>query len=247
VALLEIQDLSVRYGSVPAIRSVNLDIEEGKIYAILGPNGAGKTTILKSIIGLMHPSAGSILFAGRELRRLAPHAVSRLGIGWVPEGRQVFATLTVNDNLLIGSFNESRSAVVQQRIEQMYNLFPILRDRSKQAAGSLSGGEQQMLAIARALMSGPKLLLMDEPSLGLAPLVIREMFQWVKDINIAGTTILMVEQNARQTFKIADWVYLLAQGAIVGSDTPAKMSVDAEVSRAYLGIEPGAASLASGS
>jgi branched-chain amino acid transport system ATP-binding protein len=234
--LLEVKDLSVKYGSVPAIHSVNLALDEGKICAIIGPNGAGKTTILKTIMGLVRSAGGSIVFSGRELRKLAPHTISQLGIGWVPEGRQIFATLSVRDNLLIGAFNESKFHLVEQRMGQMFELFPILRDRSQYQAGTLSGGQQQMLAIARALMSAPKLLLMDEPSLGLAPLVVRDVFNWIRGINNSGTTILMVEQNVRQTFKIADWCYLLEQGVVAASGGPEAMSEDPHVSQAFLGI-----------
>ena len=236
MALLEVNGVSVRYGSIAAVRSVDLSIEEGKICAILGPNGAGKTTILKSIVGLVQPSAGTIVLQGRPLRHLRPHRISRLGVGWVPEGRQIFGTLTVRDNLLIGAFNERRRAAIDGRIEEMYRLFPVLRERATTQASSLSGGQQQMLAIARALMSDPKLLLMDEPSLGLAPTIIRDVFNWIKEINRKGMTILMVEQNARQTFKVADWVYLLAEGSIVRSASPQAMSADSEIGRAYLGL-----------
>jgi branched-chain amino acid transport system ATP-binding protein len=220
--LLHIDDLSVSYGAVPAVDGVNLDIEPGELRVILGANGAGKTTILKAILGLKRPHRGGIRFDGtHDLLALKPHEIHRLGIAWVPEGRQLWQTMTVLDNLRMGGFENKDQAAVQRRIQEMFDRFPRLRERQSQLAGSLSGGEQQMVAIARALISGPRLLLMDEPSLGLAPIVVRDVFKLTREINAMGIAILMVEQNARQALKVADAAYLLENGHVV-DEGPAK-------------------------
>ena len=214
--LLSIEDLVVSYGAVPAVNGVSLEIHPGELRVILGANGAGKTTIIKTILGLKKASRGRIVLDGAtDLVALKPHQIHRRGVAWVPEGRQLWQTMTVLDNLRMGSFEHPDQAGVSRRIEEMLERFPRLRERRGQLAGLLSGGEQQMVAVARALVSGPRLLLMDEPSLGLAPLVVRDVFALVREINAMGIAILMVEQNARQALKVAHWAYLLELGRIL--------------------------------
>ncbi|MBI4182375.1 MAG: ABC transporter ATP-binding protein [Proteobacteria bacterium] len=234
-ALLSISGLHVSYKAVPAVSGVDLDVREGEVRVILGSNGAGKTTIIKAILGLVKPLKGSIRFRDQELTRLPPHRIHQGGISWVPEGRQLWGTLTVLDNLKMGAFSEPDEAAVMERIEAMFERFPRLRERRFQVAGSLSGGEQQMVAIARALVSRPKLILMDEPSLGLAPMVVRDVFALVKEINRMGISILMVEQNARQALKVADWAYLLEVGRMVESGRAAEIAAKESVREIFLG------------
>jgi branched-chain amino acid transport system ATP-binding protein len=238
--LLSISDLSVSYKAVPALRSVNLELYEGEIRVILGANGAGKSTIIKSILGLVRSKSGSISLqtddkGPRLLTGLKPHQVHTLGVSWVPEGRQLWGTLSVLDNLRMGAFATTDRAKANGIIEQMLDRFPRLRERQHQLAGSLSGGEQQMVALARALVSRPKLLLLDELSLGLAPLVIRDVFRLVKEINATGVSILLVEQNARQALRVADWAYLLDVGRIVESGSAAEMGNNDSVKEVFLG------------
>jgi len=234
--MLSIRDLAVSYGSVPAVRDVSLEIAPGELRVILGANGAGKTTVLKAILGLLRPHAGEIRFGnGIDLLRLKPHEIHGLGIAWVPEGRQLWNTLTVLDNLKLGGFGNRDKAAVERRIGEMLERFPRLGERRHQIAGSLSGGEQQMVAIARALVSAPELLLMDEPSLGLAPLVVRDVFRLVREINDMGISILMVEQNANQALKVAHWVYLLETGSIVESGPAASVGAKESVKGVFLG------------
>jgi len=234
--LLTVTDLAVSYGSVPAVDRVSLTIAPGELRVILGANGAGKTTIIKTLLGLLRPRAGKISLEGRiDLLRLRPHEIHRLGIAWVPEGRQLWNTLKVMDNLRLGGFAEADKALVERRIAAMFERFPRLRERQDQIAGSLSGGEQQMVAIARALISAPRLLLMDEPSLGLAPLVVRDVFALVREINKMGIAILMVEQNARQALKVANWAYLLETGHIVESGPADEIGRKQSVQAVFLG------------
>jgi len=234
--LLTVTDLAVSYGSVPAVDRVSLTIAAGELRVILGANGAGKTTIIKTLLGLLRPRAGKISLDGRvDLLRLRPHEIHRLGIAWVPEGRQLWNTLKVMDNLRLGGFAEADKALVERRIAAMFERFPRLRERQDQIAGSLSGGEQQMVAIARALISAPRLLLMDEPSLGLAPLVVRDVFALVREINKMGIAILMVEQNARQALKVANWAYLLETGHIVESGPADEIGRKQSVQAVFLG------------
>ena len=234
--MLTIRDLAISYGSVPAVRSVSLEVSPGELRVILGANGAGKTTVLKAILGLLRPRAGEIRFGnGVDLLRLKPHEIHGLGIAWVPEGRQLWNTLTVLDNLKLGGFGNRDKAAVERRIGEMLQRFPRLAERRHQIAGSLSGGEQQMVAIARALVSAPDLLLMDEPSLGLAPLVVRDVFRLVREINDMGIAILMVEQNANQALKVAHWVYLLETGSIVESGPAATIGAKESVKDVFLG------------
>ena len=234
--MLTLRDLAVSYGSVPAVRKVSLEIAPGELRVILGANGAGKTTVLKAILGLLRPHAGEIRFGEDiDLLRLKPHQIHGLGIAWVPEGRQLWNTLTVLDNLKLGGFGNRDKAAVERRIDEMLQRFPRLGERRHQIAGSLSGGEQQMVAIARALISAPDLLLMDEPSLGLAPLVVRDVFRLVREINDMGIAILMVEQNANQALKVAHWVYLLETGSIVESGPAATIGAKESVKDVFLG------------
>jgi branched-chain amino acid transport system ATP-binding protein len=234
--LLEVTNLAVSYGSVPAVDRVSLVLPRGELRVILGANGAGKTTIIKTLLGLLRPRAGEMRFGGDiDLGRLKSHQIHMLGIAWVPEGRQLWSTLTVLDNLRLGGFAIADKSLVDRRIGEMFERFPRLRERRDQVAGSLSGGEQQMVAIARALISSPKLLLMDEPSLGLAPLMVREVFTLVREINRMGIAILMVEQNARQALKVAHWAYLLENGRIVESGPAAEISSKQSVQDVFLG------------
>jgi len=235
-ALLEIKGLAVSYGAVPAVDDVSLEILPGELRVILGANGAGKTTIIKTLFGLLRPRAGEIHFNGKtDLLRLKPHQIHMLGVAWVPEGRQLWNTLTVMDNLRLGGFAVADKTLVQRRIDEMFERFPRLRERHGQVAGSLSGGEQQMVAIARALVSAPKLLLMDEPSLGLAPIMVQGVFKLVREINAMGIAILMVEQNARQALKVAHWAYLLENGRIVESGLAAEIGAKESVQAVFLG------------
>lgn len=234
-ALLRIEDLAVSYGAVPAVNGASLEIATGEIRVILGANGAGKTTIIKAILGLQKAARGSIRFDGTDLRTLRTHQIHRLGIAWVPEGRQLFGTLSVLENLRMGAFATRDQQAAQQRIEAMLDRFPRLAERRHQLAGSLSGGEQQMVAIARALVSGPRLLLMDEPSLGLAPLVVRDVFTLVREINQGGISVLMVEQNARQALGIAHYAYLLETGRVVERGNAQEIARNDNVKEIFLG------------
>jgi branched-chain amino acid transport system ATP-binding protein len=236
--LLAIDEVAVSYGAVPALGGVSLEIFPGEVRVILGANGAGKTTIIKTVLGLLRARAGRAMFEGEHnLLRLRPHQIHRLGIAWVPEGRQLWHTLTVLDNLRMGGFQDPDAARVERRIGEMFERFPRLRERQHQTSGSLSGGEQQMVAIARALISAPKLLLMDEPSLGLAPIVVREVFALVREINQTGVSVLMVEQNARQALKVASWAYLLEVGSIVESGPALEIAGKERVRAVFLGGE----------
>ncbi|MFG1421775.1 ABC transporter ATP-binding protein [Roseixanthobacter liquoris] len=235
-ALLKIEGLAVSYGSVPAVDGVSLEIEPGELRVILGANGAGKTTIIKTIMGLLKPRGGSIRFDGhRDLLRLRPHQIHQLGIAWVPEARQLWNTMTVLDNLRMGAFEVRDQAMVERRIGEMFERFPRLAERRHQLAGSLSGGEQQMVAIARALVSSPRLLLMDEPSLGLAPIVVRDVFALAREINTMGIAVLMVEQNARQSLKVAHFAYLLELGRVVEAGPAAEIAGKESVQDVFLG------------
>lgn len=232
---LTVRQLSVSYGAVPAVREVDLEVPEGEIRVILGANGAGKTSIIRAIMGLNRARAGSVAVFGSEVTKLAAHRVHRLGVAWVPEGRQLWSHLTVLENLRLGAFCVTDREAIRQSTDEMLNMFPRLRERAHQLAGSLSGGEQQMVAIARALMSRPRLLLMDEPSLGLAPMVVSEVFRRIVEINAAGATILLVEQNARKAMEIAHWVYLLENGRVKSEGEPKGFFASAHVQETFLG------------
>ena len=234
--LLSIDNLEVCYGVIPALQGVSLQIEEGEIVTLIGANGAGKTTLLRTISGLIRPRRGSMLWQGdTPIAGLQPHAVVRLGICHVPEGRQVFANLTVRENLRLGGYTQPSRAALRLDIGRVFKLFPILGERENQPAGTLSGGEQQMLAIGRAMMARPRLLLLDEPSLGLAPLVVRRIFEIVREINSAGTTILLVEQNAHMALRLAHRGYVLQTGQVILADTASRLLEHPDVKKAYLG------------
>ena len=233
--LLKVSGLEVAYGPVRAVKGVDLEVQNGEIRAILGANGAGKSSIIKAILGLVRSRRGTITFDGKEIQRLPAHRVNQLGIAWVPEGRQIFSTLTVHENLLMGAFSRRNGQEAQQRLEQIMTLFPILRERQSQLGSSLSGGEQQMLAVGRALMSNPSLLLMDEPSLGLAPKIVQRLFDLVREIRGHGISILMAEQNARQALRVSDYAYLLEVGEMRGGGSAGEMEASEEVQRVYLG------------
>jgi branched-chain amino acid transport system ATP-binding protein len=233
--LFEVRDLDVYYGAVQALRGVSLDVASGEVVTLIGANGAGKTTLLRAISGLEPARQGSIRFDGRELTRLPAHRIVGLGISQVPEGRIVFANLSVRDNLELGAYLRHDRAQIREDLERMFTLFPRLRERARQSAGTLSGGEQQMLAIARGLMSRPRLLLLDEPSLGLAPILVREIFRTVAEISRQGVTILLVEQNAHMALGVADRGYVMETGSIVLSDTRENLLANEEVKSAYLG------------
>jgi branched-chain amino acid transport system ATP-binding protein len=233
--LLRVAGLEVAYGAVPAVAGVGLEIPEGDIRAILGANGAGKSSTIKAILGLVKARAGSIEFDGRPIQGMPTHRIHQLGIAWVPEGRQLFSTLTVHENLEMGAFARGDAARLPAKVDEVFALFPRLKERRAQVAGSLSGGEQQMLAIARALMAEPRLLLMDEPSLGLAPKVVHRLFEQIQEINARGLSILMVEQNARQALRIARYAYLLEVGRVVGAGPSRELEASESVKRVYLG------------
>lgn len=235
-ALLEITDLAVSYGKVPAVDGVSLALGAGELGVVLGANGAGKTTIVKTVMGLLRPCRGSIRFDGQhELVGLRPHQVHHLGIAWAPEGRQLWNTMTVLDNLRMGAFDCTDKTQAGRRIDEMLTRFPRLRERQGQLAGSLSGGEQQMVAIARALVSGPRLLLMDEPSLGLAPIVIRDVFKLIREINGMGIAVLMAEQNARQSLRVAHTAHLLELGRLIESGPADQIAAKESVPAVFLG------------
>jgi branched-chain amino acid transport system ATP-binding protein len=233
--LLEVRDLDVRYGAIRAIRGIDFTVEEGEIVALLGANGAGKTTTQKTISGMLRPAAGSITFDGQRIDGIPAHRLIGLGICHVPEGRHVFPRMTVAENLEMGAFRFRHPD--EAELERVLELFPRLRERYRQQAGTLSGGEQQMLAIGRALMGKPRLLLLDEPSMGLAPLIVRQIFDIVREINAGGVTVLLVEQNAAQALALANRGYVLETGELVLSGTGRELLADDRVRAAYLGEE----------
>jgi len=233
--MLEIEGLDVYYGAVHALKGVTVRADRGEIVTLIGANGAGKTTLLRSISGLVPARAGSIRFEGKDLRRMPPHEIVGLGISQSPEGRMVFANLSVEDNLELGAYLRRDRAAIRADRDQAFELFPRLRERRRQAAGTLSGGEQQMLAIARALMSRPRLLLLDEPSLGLAPLLVREIFKTIVEIHRSGVTVMLVEQNAHMALSVAGRGYVLETGSVRLEDRASALLANPEVRSAYLG------------
>ncbi len=235
--MLQVSDVSTYYGPIRALKQVNLQVLAGEIVALIGANGAGKTTLLNTISGLLSPRHGQILFYGYDIAGHSPESIVRTGVSLVPERRQVFSTMTVRDNLLLGAYHRftSDSKSLDSEIAQMYELFPILEKRKEQLSGTLSGGEQQMLALARGLMSKPKLLMLDEPSVGLAPLMVREILRIVAEMRTRGTTILLVEQNARAALSIADRGYVLESGQVVLEGKACELTQNEKVQRAYLG------------
>jgi branched-chain amino acid transport system ATP-binding protein len=235
MALLEIDDVHVFYDNIEALKGVSIEVEGGQIVALVGANGAGKTTTLKTVSGLLYPRRGEIRFAGEALRDVPPHAIAAMGVRHVPEGRRIFARLTVAENLAVGAFSRWGRGEIAEDKERMLTLFPVLRERLGQVAGTLSGGEQQMVATARALMGRPRVLLMDEPSMGLSPVMVERVFETIKAINQQGVTILLVEQNAVMALDIADEVYVMESGRIVLSGHGKDLLNDEKVQRAYLG------------
>ena len=237
-AVLELANVESSYGPVQALRGVSLSVAEGRIVTVLGANGAGKSTILKTISGIIDPQKGQVKLRGEEIQGRAPDWVVRAGVGHVPEGREVFPLLSVEDNLRMGAYTRHDPAGVTQDLETVFGYFPVLRERAQQEAGQLSGGQQQMLAIARALLSRPQIMLMDEPSLGLSPKLTREIFEIIVRINRErGTTILLVEQNAHMALKIADWGYVLEVGRIVMDDSCARLAEKEDIREFYLGVK----------
>jgi branched-chain amino acid transport system ATP-binding protein len=234
--MLEISNIDVFYGRVQALRAVTLKVDAGEIVALIGSNGAGKTTTLRTISGLMHPTGGKIVFDGHELQQTKAHQIVKFGICQSPEGRRLFPRMTVFDNLMMGTYARKDLSGVQDDIANVYSLFPRLKERTKQLAGTLSGGEQQMLAIGRALMARPKLLMLDEPSLGLAPILVETIFPVCTDINSQGLPILLVEQNASKALEIAHRAYVLETGSIVQTGTGKELLSSPDVQRAYLGM-----------
>jgi branched-chain amino acid transport system ATP-binding protein len=233
--MLEVKNLQVYYGVIQAIKDVSFTVNEGEVIALIGANGAGKTTILHTITGLIAAKSGEVLYEGVDLQKIPAHKIVPLGIAHVPEGRHVFAQLTVYENLLMGAFTRKDKAEIEESLENAYKRFPRLRERKNQLAGTLSGGEQQMLAMGRALMSKPKIILMDEPSMGLSPILVAEIFDIIKSISKSGTTVLLVEQNAKKALSIADRAYVLETGRIVLTDDAKKLMDNESVKKAYLG------------
>jgi branched-chain amino acid transport system ATP-binding protein len=233
--MLEIKNINVHFGVIHALKDVSLTVNDGEIVTLLGANGAGKTTTLRTISGLKKPTSGEILLNGVNITEISAQERVKMGISHVPEGRRVFPTMTVLENLELGAYLRKDKAAIAKDLQIVYERFPILADREKQAAGTLSGGEQQMLAIGRALMSRPKILFLDEPSMGLAPLLVHEIFNIIKDINKAGTTILLVEQNASMALQIADRAYVLETGSIVLSGKGEDLIQSEDIKKAYLG------------
>jgi branched-chain amino acid transport system ATP-binding protein len=233
--LLQIDDLKVKYGTIEVLHGISLSVQEGEVVTILGANGAGKSTTLLAVSGLVKPSGGSILFDGKPIHRLKAHDIVKIGITQVPEGRRIFDTLTVDENLTLGGYISRDSAREDETRQWVFRLFPILKERRHQLGGTLSGGEQQMLAIGRALMAHPRLLLLDEPSLGLAPLLVKTIFETLREIRRRGVTIILVEQNARAALKLAGRGYVMEVGNIVLEDTAEALLHNPHVQRAYLG------------
>ena len=235
MAFLEIDDIHVFYDNIEALKGVSIKVEKGQIVTLVGANGAGKTTTLRAVSGLLHPRVGDIRFAGASLRDVPPHEIATMGVRHVPEGRRIFARLTVAENLSMGAFSRRGRREVAEDRERMLTLFPVLRERLRQIAGTLSGGEQQMVATARALMGRPRVLLMDEPSMGLSPVMVERVFETIKAINEQGVTILLVEQNAVMALDIADDAYVMESGRVVLAGRGKDLLDDEKVRRAYLG------------
>lgn len=235
MALLEVKDLSVHYGVIQALKGISFEVNEGEIVTLIGANGAGKTTTMHSIMGLIPISSGTITYAGTDVSKIPSHKIVELGMTQVPEGRRIFQELTVYENILLGAHTRKDSAAIREDIKNIYKKFPRLEERKNQVAGTLSGGEQQMLAIGRALMSKPKLLMLDEPSMGLSPLLVNQVFDIIKEIHNEGTTILLVEQNAGKSLAISDRAYVLETGNVSMSGTGAELLNDDKIKKAYLG------------
>ncbi len=235
MALLEVKDLEVYYGVINALKGISFEVNEGEIVTLIGANGAGKTTTMQSVIGLIPARAGSVIYDGHDITKMPCHKIVHLGMSQVPEGRRIFQELTVYENLMMGAYSQGKNNDFKEDIEKIYDRFPRLKERRNQIAGTLSGGEQQMLAMGRALMSHPKLLMLDEPSMGLSPLLVDQVFEIIKDINKDGTTILLVEQNAGKSLAISDRAYVLENGRIVLTGTGEELANSEMVKKAYLG------------
>ncbi len=235
MAMLEINDIEVFYGMIQAIKGVSFEVNEGEVIALIGANGAGKTTILHTITGLLSPKKGSVIFEGQDITKAPAHKIVSLGIAHVPEGRRVFAELTVFENLKMGAYTRKDKNEIAQTLEMVYKRFPRLEERKNQLAGTLSGGEQQMLAMGRALMSHPKIIVMDEPSMGLSPILVNQIFDIIEEVSKSGTTVLLVEQNAKKALSIADRAYVLETGKIVLDGDAKELLNDDSIKKAYLG------------
>ena len=235
MAMLEVKDLEVNYGVIKAIKGVSFEVKEGEVIALIGANGAGKTTILHTVSGLLNKTAGSVFFEGKDITREPAYKIVSLGMAHVPEGRRVFSQLTVLENLKMGAFTRKDKKELEDTLQMVYERFPRLKERKNQTAGTLSGGEQQMLAMGRALMSHPKLILMDEPSMGLSPILVEEIFKIIRDISAGGTTVLLVEQNAKKALSIADRAYVLETGNITLAGDAKELMNNESVKKAYLG------------
>lgn len=233
--LLQVTDLEVYYGVIKALKGISFHVNHGEIVSLIGANGAGKTTTLHTITGLIHPKHGSIVYNGQDLTKVPAHKIVSLGLAHVPEGRRIFQNLSVYDNLLLGAYTQTDKAKVSQQMEQVFEQFPRLKERRKQLAGTLSGGEQQMLAMGRALLSDPEMIVMDEPSMGLSPLLVSEIFEIIQSFRKAGKTVLLVEQNAKKAMTISDRVYVLETGSIATEGNAADLINDERIKKAYLG------------
>lgn len=235
MSMLEVKNLKVAYGGIHAVKGIDLEIKQGELVALIGANGAGKTTTLKTLVGMVKPASGDILFNGQSIASMPAHEHVSQGLVMVPEGRGIFSRLTVEENLLMGAYVRNDKAAIKQDLERVYDLFPRLRERMKQLAGTLSGGEQQMVAIGRALMSRPKLLLLDEPSMGLAPIIVQKIFEIIRMIAAEGVTMLLVEQNAKLALQTANRGYVMESGLVTLSDTAANLLANPKIQQAYLG------------
>ena len=233
--MLSLKEVHLHYGAIHALRGISLEVEQGQIVTLIGANGAGKSSALMAISGILRPTSGRIIFEGEDLTRLPTHAIVKHGISQVPEGRRIFPTLTVLENLEMGAYTRAAAAEIRHDLDRVFQLFPLLKDRRSQLGGTLSGGEQQMLAIGRALMARPRLLLLDEPSLGLAPKLVETIFEVIREINAQSTTILLVEQNAHMALRVAAKGYVMEVGRIVLSDEAENLLANGEVRSAYLG------------
>lgn len=235
MAMLEVKDLEVYYGMIQAIKSVSFHVDQGEVIALIGANGAGKTTILHTVTGLLSPKKGSVVFEGQEVTKIPAHKIVSLGMAHVPEGRRVFAELSVYENLKMGAYTRKDKSEIEENLQKIYERFPRLKERKNQMAGTLSGGEQQMLAMGRALMSQPKIILMDEPSMGLSPILVNEIFDIIQEVSKSGTTVLLVEQNAKKALSIADRAYVLETGRIALEGRAEDLLRDDSIKKAYLG------------
>ena len=235
MAMLEVKNLEVYYGVIQAIKGISFEVNEGEVIALIGANGAGKTTTLQTITGMLQPKAGEIIFEGKDISKIPGHKIVSMGMAHVPEGRRVFAELSVYENLKLGAYTRKDKKEIEETLARVYKSFPRLEERKNQLAGTLSGGEQQMLAMGRALMSKPKIILMDEPSMGLSPILVEEIFHIIREISASGTTVLLVEQNAKKALAIADRAYVLETGNIVLSGDAKEMMSNDSIKKAYLG------------